>query len=79
MPPMTRRRSPEGIPDEAIAACYARRAQHTELVRRLDRGDFDLVAVGRAQLQDPDWAGKVREGRIDDLQGFSKDSLDVLF
>ena len=29
----------------------------------LERGDFDLVAVGRALLQDPLWAQKVRQGR----------------
>lgn len=30
----------------------------SELIRRLERGDFDLVAVGRAILQDPEWASK---------------------
>jgi 2,4-dienoyl-CoA reductase-like NADH-dependent reductase (Old Yellow Enzyme family) len=30
-----------------------------ELARRLDRGDFDLVAVGRALITDPDWARHV--------------------
>lgn len=32
------------------------------LVERLDKGEFDLVAVGRALLVDPEWAVKVREG-----------------
>jgi 2,4-dienoyl-CoA reductase-like NADH-dependent reductase (Old Yellow Enzyme family) len=49
-----------------------------ELVRRFDRGDFDLVAVGRALLMDPLWLQKVREGRTDELLGFSKDALTVL-
>jgi 2,4-dienoyl-CoA reductase-like NADH-dependent reductase (Old Yellow Enzyme family) len=49
-----------------------------ELVRRFDRGDFDLVAVGRALLMDPLWLQKVREGRTDELMGFSKDALTVL-
>jgi 2,4-dienoyl-CoA reductase-like NADH-dependent reductase (Old Yellow Enzyme family) len=39
-----------------------------ELLRRFDRGDFDLVAVGRALLADPDWLVKIREGRLDKLQ-----------
>ncbi|MDX9750483.1 MAG: NADH:flavin oxidoreductase, partial [Flavobacteriales bacterium] len=46
-----------------------------ELVRRFDRGDFDLVAVGRALLMDPQWMNKVREGRTDELLGFSKEAL----
>jgi 2,4-dienoyl-CoA reductase-like NADH-dependent reductase (Old Yellow Enzyme family) len=49
-----------------------------ELARRFDRGDFDLVAVGRALLMDPQWLQKVREGRTEELMGFSKDALTVL-
>ncbi|WP_138495003.1 NADH:flavin oxidoreductase [Paenibacillus pinistramenti] len=49
-----------------------------ELVERLDRGDFDLVAVGRALLLDPQWAAKVREGRMDELQTFSPEALQTL-
>jgi len=49
-----------------------------ELVRRFDRGDFDLVAVGRALLMDPEWVVKVRDDRTDDMLGFSKDALTVL-
>ncbi|AGH48121.1 NADH:flavin oxidoreductase [Sphingomonas sp. MM-1] len=41
-----------------------------EVERRLDAGEFDLVAVGRALLADPDWAEKVRAGRTDELIGF---------
>lgn len=32
------------------------------LVERFDRGEFDMVAVGRAILNDPDWFTKAREG-----------------
>ena len=38
-----------------------------ELLRRFERGDFDLVGIGRAVLADPDWVLKVREGRLDEL------------
>ena len=34
-----------------------------ELLRRFDRGDFDLVAIGRPLLADAGWARKIREGR----------------
>jgi 2,4-dienoyl-CoA reductase-like NADH-dependent reductase (Old Yellow Enzyme family) len=50
-----------------------------ELVRRLDRGDFDLVAVGRAVLQDPLWAVKVRHGRQDELMDFSPKAMATLY
>ena len=46
-----------------------------ELMRRLDRGDFDLVAVGRALLQDPNWTVKVREGRTDELMDFERSAM----
>ncbi len=50
-----------------------------ELVRRLDRRDFDLVAVGRAVLQDPNWAVKVRQGRQDELMDFSPKAMATLY
>jgi len=49
-----------------------------ELLRRFDRGDFDLVAVGRALLADADWAQKINEGRSSELRGFSKEALATL-
>jgi 2,4-dienoyl-CoA reductase-like NADH-dependent reductase (Old Yellow Enzyme family) len=49
-----------------------------ELLRRFDRGDFDLVAVGRALLADAGWARKIREGRSSELIGFSKEALATL-
>ncbi|MBX3039109.1 MAG: NADH:flavin oxidoreductase [Bdellovibrionaceae bacterium] len=48
------------------------------LEQRLSRGEFDLVAVGRALLADPEWARKVRESRQSELKGFSKEDLGVL-
>ena len=45
------------------------------LVERLDKGEFDLVAVGRALLVDPEWAVKVREGRSGDIKPFSREAL----
>ena len=47
-----------------------------ELSERLSNNEFDLVAVGRALLQDPEWVVKVREGRLDDLEDFSKVVVD---
>jgi 2,4-dienoyl-CoA reductase-like NADH-dependent reductase (Old Yellow Enzyme family) len=50
-----------------------------ELTRRLERGEFDLVAVGRALLQDPNWAVKVRAGREDELMDFTPAALATLY
>jgi 2,4-dienoyl-CoA reductase-like NADH-dependent reductase (Old Yellow Enzyme family) len=49
-----------------------------ELLRRFDRGDFDLVAAGRALLADAEWARKIHEGRSSELIGFSKGALATL-
>lgn len=49
-----------------------------ELLRRFDRGDFDLVAVGRPLLSDPSWAQKIREGKNEDLKGFTPAALGEL-
>ena len=49
-----------------------------DLEERLSRGEFDLVAVGRALLQDPAWARKVHEGRLDELNDYDAASLATL-
>ncbi|MGK6352983.1 NADH:flavin oxidoreductase [Parapedobacter sp. DT-150] len=46
-----------------------------ELVRRLDRGDFDLVGVGRALLADPNWVLKIKLNRTEELKGFTREAL----
>ncbi len=50
-----------------------------DLVERLDRGEFDLVAVGRALLQDPEWAAKVKDGRMDELADYNAKALATLY
>jgi len=67
-----------GLTGEFMAAFRGEASQPAsldELVRRMDRGDFDLVAVGRPLLSDPDWVKKVREGRSDEFKGFTKEAL----
>lgn len=49
-----------------------------QLADRLHQDEFELVAVGRALLQDPEWVTKVREGRLGELQDYSKESLNQL-
>ncbi|MGS2738526.1 NADH:flavin oxidoreductase [Sinomicrobium sp. M5D2P17] len=50
-----------------------------ELVRRHERGDFDLVAVGRSILQDPNWVLKVKERQFEEIQTFDASSLKKLY
>jgi 2,4-dienoyl-CoA reductase-like NADH-dependent reductase (Old Yellow Enzyme family) len=49
-----------------------------ELLRRMDRNDFDLVAVGRPLLADPAWTQKIREGHTSQLKGFTPQALGEL-
>ena len=44
----------------------------------LESGEFDLIAVGRALLADPDWVKKIRLGRLTDIVPFSSGSLAFL-
>jgi len=46
-----------------------------EVIRRLEDGEFDLVAVGRALLSDPNWVEKVERGLFSELIGFNPADL----
>lgn len=48
------------------------------LVRRMEREEFDLIAVGRALLHDASWATKVRAGEVHALSGFTPAALSQL-
>ncbi|AZE34018.1 FMN oxidoreductase [Pseudomonas chlororaphis subsp. aureofaciens] len=56
----------------------AQPASLEKLLERLNNDEFDLVAVGRALLVDPDWAQKVRDGREQDILPFSREALMTL-
>lgn len=67
-----------GLTGEFLAAFAGESSQPSsldELIRRMDRGDFDLVAVGRPLLADPSWLKKIKSGRWDELKGFNKAAL----
>ncbi len=53
----------------------AKPASLENLLERLNKQEFDLVAVGRALLVDADWAVKVRDGREQDILPFSRNAL----
>jgi 2,4-dienoyl-CoA reductase-like NADH-dependent reductase (Old Yellow Enzyme family) len=49
------------------------------VVQRLARGEFDLVAVGRALLQDPEWAVKVKNHHFDQLHDYRAEALQTYY
>ncbi|GLX51313.1 oxidoreductase [Streptomyces hygroscopicus subsp. hygroscopicus] len=49
-----------------------------DLLDRLEAEEFDMVAVGRALLQDPEWAAKVLGGRVEELAPYDAASMKTL-
>ncbi|EIJ41386.1 NADH:flavin oxidoreductase [Beggiatoa alba B18LD] len=52
--------------------------QLSTLAERLEQHKFDLVAVGRALLSEPEWANKVRSGHYESIKNFSSEALTTL-
>ncbi|MEV5874158.1 NADH:flavin oxidoreductase [Streptomyces sp. NPDC052101] len=48
------------------------------LLDRLEAEEFDMVAVGRALLQDPQWAAKVLADRFDELEPYDAAAVKTL-
>jgi 2,4-dienoyl-CoA reductase-like NADH-dependent reductase (Old Yellow Enzyme family) len=71
-----------GLNDDFINSFRAKGAGTADLNRlleMLERGDFDLVAVGRALLVNPDWADKIRKGEFDALAAYEPKALETLY
>ncbi|KPI24432.1 NADPH dehydrogenase [Actinobacteria bacterium OK074] len=49
-----------------------------DLLDRLEAEEFDMVAVGRAILQDPEWAAKVLAGKFGELGAYDAEALKSL-
>lgn len=71
-----------GLSGDATAA-YAGEsstpADLSSLVERMERGEFDLIAVGRALLADPEWALKIQTVDHNSLIGFSPEAFGALY
>ncbi|GAK43930.1 NADH:flavin oxidoreductase/NADH oxidase [Tepidicaulis marinus] len=70
-----------GLSGEFIGAFMGESSEPTsidKLLDRLEKDEFDMVAVGRALLVDPEWPNKIREGRSKDLVPFTKEALAAL-
>jgi 2,4-dienoyl-CoA reductase-like NADH-dependent reductase (Old Yellow Enzyme family) len=48
------------------------------LVDLVERGEFDLIAVGRAVLADPEWASKLAAGHLTEIRPYDKSADAVL-
>ena len=44
-------------------------------MRRLEAEEFDLVAVGRVLLDDPQWIVKIREGREHEMADLKPEQI----
>ncbi|MFD9690576.1 NADH:flavin oxidoreductase [Kitasatospora sp. NPDC059146] len=70
-----------GLAGDVIAA-FAGEGSDTQgidnLLDRLERDEFDLVAIGRALLQDPQWAAKVLGGRFSELRPYDAAAVRTL-
>jgi len=48
-------------------------------IERLAKGEYDMVAVGRAILQDPEWAKKVKAGDFHELMDYDAKAISNYF
>ena len=62
----------------AFAGQDAEKRSIDDLIERLEKGEFDMVAVGRALLQDPQWTNKIRDGQHDQVHQYAGDALTTL-
>jgi 2,4-dienoyl-CoA reductase-like NADH-dependent reductase (Old Yellow Enzyme family) len=69
--------------DGEFTGSFAGKSSGTEsidkLLVRLEREEFDLVAVGRVILVDPEWPHKIRDGKKDELLPFNADAFGKLY
>lgn len=49
-----------------------------ELLERLEKQEFDLVALGRSLIADPAWPKKIAAGKLSEINVFNKVMLDTL-
>ncbi len=68
-----------GFVDEAKRGfSNAQPAGLDELLARLSAGEFDLAAVGRAMISNPEWSNLIRDGHSESLRPFDKADLTTL-
>jgi 2,4-dienoyl-CoA reductase-like NADH-dependent reductase (Old Yellow Enzyme family) len=71
-----------GLDQELFATLAGETGQPASLDRlmeMLERGDFDLVGVGRALLVDPNWAAKIKSGDFAGALPYGPEAMSVLY
>lgn len=68
-----------GLNGEFTSFSGAETTSLDSLIEKLDNEEFDLVAIGRSLLMDPEWVKKVQDGRADYLLPFNKEALQKLY
>lgn len=68
-----------GLDGEFTTFTGANTASLDDLIEKLDNEEFDMVAIGRSLLMDPEWVRKVHDGRVNDLLPFNKEALQKLY
>ncbi len=71
-----------GLNEEFISTFRGGEAQPAsldELIERMERDEFDLIAVGRALIANPDWVKQVQAGKFAELKPYDKAILDELY
>ncbi len=67
-----------GLDGEFTSFAGAETTSLDGLIEKVENEEFDLVAIGRSLLMDPEWVKKVHDGRENDLLAFDKESLKKL-
>lgn len=70
-----------GLAGDFISTFQGKRTQAAgldRLVQRMEKEEFDLIAVGRALLSDAQWANKVHAGKMDEIATFDHAALKEL-
>lgn len=65
-------------PEEGVMFSEAKPASIDNLLERMARDEFDMVAVGRALIANADWSNKVRAGKSSELKAYTKEMLGSL-
>ena len=66
------------LPVDGTTFREAEPASLENLQQRLENDEFDLVAVGRALITNPDWVQKLHEGKADEIKPYVAKSLESL-
>jgi 2,4-dienoyl-CoA reductase-like NADH-dependent reductase (Old Yellow Enzyme family) len=62
-------------PQEGVMFSEANPASIENLLERMNRNEFDMVAIGRALIANANWANLVRAGKEAELKAYTKEML----